>query len=79
MPPVTSIDDPLIVRIMQHMHRNVEGGQPGQHLVEAFPILRWVPSFMAKWKRDAIYWCQEDTRFFEELLSYTQRAIVSKQ
>jgi hypothetical protein len=76
MPPVTSTDDPLIARIMQHMHRTVESGQPGRHLVEIFPILKLTPSWMAKWKRDAQHWCQEDTKLFEELLSYPQKAMV---
>jgi len=62
---------------MEHMHRNVEGGTTGQNLVEIFPILEYVPSWMAKWKRDAIHYCKEDTKFFEELMATVQKSIVS--
>ncbi|KAK7443503.1 hypothetical protein VKT23_015676 [Stygiomarasmius scandens] len=74
-PPIKRSDDPLIARIMAHMHRTVEGGTTGANLVEVFPILKHVPSWMAKWKRNAVHYCQEDTKFFEELLAYVQAAI----
>ncbi|KAK7443505.1 hypothetical protein VKT23_015677 [Stygiomarasmius scandens] len=74
-PPIKRSNDPLIGRIMEHMHRNVEGGTTGQNLVEIFPILEYVPSWMAKWKRDAIHYCKEDTKFFEELMSTVQKSI----
>ncbi|THV02578.1 cytochrome P450 [Dendrothele bispora CBS 962.96] len=74
-PPIKRSDDPIINRIMEHMHRTVDGGTTGQNLVEVFPILRHVPSWMAKWKREAMHWCREDTKLFQELLDYTQKSI----
>ncbi|THV02577.1 cytochrome P450 [Dendrothele bispora CBS 962.96] len=74
-PPIKRSEDPLIARIMEHMQRNVAAGTTGANLVEVFPILKYVPSWMAKWKRDAMRYYQEDTKFFEELLSYPQKAL----
>jgi hypothetical protein len=77
LPSILSNDDPLVTRINEHMHRTVDAGQPGNYLVEVFPIMKLIPSWMAKWKRDALHWHREDTKMFEELLEPVQKAVVS--
>lgn len=77
LPSIPSNDDPLVTRINEHMHRTVDAGQPGNYLVEVFPIMKLIPSWMAKWKRDALHWHREDTKMFEELLEPVQKAVVS--
>ncbi|KAJ7843607.1 cytochrome P450 [Mycena olivaceomarginata] len=75
LPSIPSNDDPLVTRINEHMHRTVDAGQPGNYLVEVFPIMKLISSWMAKWKRDALHWHREDTKMFEELLEPVQKAV----
>ncbi|KAJ7446023.1 cytochrome P450 [Mycena galericulata] len=76
LPSIPSNDDPLVTRINEHMHRTVDAGQPGNYLVEIFPVMKLFPSWMAKWKRDALHWHAEDTKMFEELLDFVRKALA---
>ncbi|KAI0253657.1 hypothetical protein BJV78DRAFT_160037 [Lactifluus subvellereus] len=64
-PPLESENDPVVVRIRQHIERWIRKLQPGARLVEFLPWLRYVPSRFAKWKRDAQYWFIQDSLMFE--------------
>ncbi|KAH9015461.1 cytochrome P450 [Lactarius pseudohatsudake] len=68
-PPVDSAEDPVVVRIANHVERVLHEMQPGARLVEFFTWMRYIPSRFAKWKRDAEYWFVEDSLMFEGLLS----------
>ncbi|KAF9067426.1 cytochrome P450 [Rhodocollybia butyracea] len=53
-------DDPILQKLSHMAHRFATALYPGAYLVEILPILDYLPSFMAKWKRDA----QEDYKKF---------------
>ncbi|KAI0301719.1 cytochrome P450 [Multifurca ochricompacta] len=42
--------------------------EPGVRLVEYFPWLRYIPSRLAEWKRNAQYWYKHDSLRFEGLV-----------
>ncbi|KAF5346111.1 hypothetical protein D9758_009957 [Tetrapyrgos nigripes] len=63
LPPVKSLSDPFVSKNREFARRLSEAFYPGAHLVELFPILDYLPAWLAKWKRDAIM----DFRFFSAL------------
>lgn len=66
--PIQSKDDPIIKRINDLMHRLVRAALPGAYLVEIFPSMRYLPTWMAKWKADGLKWHEQDTLMFEGLM-----------
>ena len=44
LPPVESLDDPVVVDIEKHVERAFQEIQPGKRLVESFPWMRYIPS-----------------------------------
>ncbi|KAH9168011.1 cytochrome P450 [Lactarius sanguifluus] len=67
-PPIESEDDPCIVEIENHLDRFLLEIQPGMRLVEYFPWLKYVPNWLAKWKRDAQNWFVQDSLMFQRFL-----------
>ncbi|KAK7676144.1 hypothetical protein QCA50_020895 [Cerrena zonata] len=64
LPSIESEDDPLVSYIDDFMHRLERAARPGEFLVEIFPILNYLPPFLAKWKRDGQACHEEDTDNF---------------
>ncbi|KAH9053931.1 cytochrome P450 [Lactarius vividus] len=69
LPPAQSERDPLLLGITDRIRDISHTLEPGAHLVEFFPWLRYVPSMFAKWKREAQLWFVETTSLFERLVS----------
>ncbi|KAH9165024.1 cytochrome P450 [Lactarius sanguifluus] len=69
LPPAQSESDPLLVGITDRIRHISHTLEPGAHLVEFFPWLRYAPSMFAKWKREAQLWFVETTSLFERLVS----------
>lgn len=40
---------------------------PGAFLVDFFPIMKYLPSWIARWKREGLAWYEEQSRVFEGL------------
>ncbi|KAI0087383.1 cytochrome P450 [Irpex rosettiformis] len=38
---------------------------PGAYLVDTLPIMKYIPASIARWKREGLKWCDEQTRLFE--------------
>jgi hypothetical protein len=55
----------------------LKASEPGAHLVEFFPWLEYIPSFLAKWKRDARERFQRYTNLYGELFRDVEKRIVS--
>ncbi|KAF7333345.1 Cytochrome P450 [Mycena venus] len=53
-PAVLSEEDPKITRINDFVERIVRAAYPGAYLVEYFTWMRYLPTWSAKWKRDAL-------------------------
>lgn len=69
LPPAQSESDPFLLAITDRIRHISHTLEPGAHLVEFFPWLRYVPSMFARWKREAQRWFIESTSLFERLVN----------
>ncbi|KAI0060310.1 cytochrome P450 [Artomyces pyxidatus] len=67
LPTIRSLDDVNLKNIDCHIERLANSATPGAHLVELLPWMKHVPSWMAKWKREAEFWYRSDSHLFENL------------
>jgi len=77
LPSSESKDEILVAQFDEFSHRIVKSALPGAHLVELFPVLNIFPSWIAKWKRDALAWHTQTTRKLEKLLGDVRQRMVS--
>ena len=77
MPPVESKDDPLVEEINNVSYRLASSAIPGAYLVETFPFMKYLPSWMAKWKREGIEWHLKASVMFEGLIEGVRETILS--
>ncbi|KAF7374028.1 hypothetical protein MSAN_00283400 [Mycena sanguinolenta] len=68
-PPLISEKDPRIIRVNDFMERLGRAGYPGAYLVEYFTWMRYLPSWMAKWKRDVLEQSKIDDAMFRGLFN----------
>ncbi|KAI9511326.1 cytochrome P450 [Russula earlei] len=67
-PSLTSEQDHVVLAITGFADRVTRAAYPGAYLVEFFPWMRYIPSSMAKWKRDAEECFKDGSAMFEGLL-----------
>ncbi|KAI0700086.1 cytochrome P450 [Cytidiella melzeri] len=63
--PTFGSEGPIIQRLHSHTARIASAVVPGAFLVDLIPIMKYIPTWMAKWKRDGLAWHQEETEMFE--------------
>ena len=73
-----SQDDALVARINDLMHRIVHAALPGAYLVEIFPAMKHLPTWMAKWKREGLEWYAKDTAMFEGFMDTVRNQVVGE-
>lgn len=66
----------IVQRIYNLAHRMAYAGIPGNFLVEIFPIMLYLPDWMAKWKREGRAWFKKDTDMFIELMNGAKDEMV---
>lgn len=66
---VNTGDEPYVRRIIAVVHNLERVASPGAYLVDAFPILLNLPSFLAPFKRDARRLHDEEAELFRSLLA----------
>ncbi|KAJ7139436.1 cytochrome P450 [Mycena epipterygia] len=66
-PRIGSSSLPIIHRIHAHTAHIAGAVVPGAFLVEVFPWMKRLPTWMAKWKRDGLKWHEQETDMFESL------------
>ena len=76
-PQVESKDDPLVTRINDLMHRLVRAALPGAHLVEIFPVMKRLPTWMAPWKKWGLEWYKKDSEMFQGFYDGVAKTLVS--
>lgn len=74
--PIKSNDDPLVVRINDLAHRLVRASLPGAFLVDIFPAMLHLPTWLAKWKREGLEWYRKDTEMFVDFYRDTKKRLV---
>ncbi len=75
--PMMSNDDPIVHKINDCMHRITGAAVPGAYLVDTFPILKNLPDWAAKWKKEAKNWFRKDSDMFVEWLDRVRVDMVS--
>ncbi|KAJ6500677.1 cytochrome P450 [Mycena sanguinolenta] len=68
-PGLDPTHDPLVTRINDLAQRLVRATLPGAFLVDIFPVMKRLPLWMAKWKREGLEWHRKDTILFEGMLN----------
>ena len=56
--------------------RILSAAVPGAFLVDFFPIMKYIPSWMARWKREGLAWHEEQSNVFEDLYSNSAAKFV---
>ncbi|KAF7986079.1 hypothetical protein HWV62_41481 [Athelia sp. TMB] len=75
-PSITTEENPSITRINQFVHRLTRAALPGAHFVEFFTWMRYLPEWMAGWKRSAMDSYRRDNGFFVELFEDVKKRIA---
>ncbi|KAJ6526403.1 cytochrome P450 [Mycena capillaripes] len=75
-PSLLSEEDPKIMRINDFADRLVSAAYPGAYLVEYFTWMRYLPSWMAKWKRDVLEQYKIDDAMFRELFNVVSNRVA---
>jgi hypothetical protein len=76
-PALLSEEDPNITRINDFADRLVNAAYPGAYLVEYFTWMKYLPSWMAKWKRDVLEQYSIDDAMFRGLFNEVSNRVVS--
>ena len=53
LPTIPSIDHPILKDVNEFLDLLVKYANPGNYLVEFFTWMKYIPSILAKWKREA--------------------------
>jgi len=75
-PAIESKDDPLVSRINDFMHRLTQAGLPGAYLVDIFPLMKHLPTWMAPWKKWGLEWYTKDTEMFQGFYDGVAKTLV---
>jgi len=46
-------------------------------MVDLFPVMNYLPAWMAKWKRDALEWHERESKMFEGFYTDVNKKMVS--
>jgi len=77
-PTITSEQDRTVKDISNCIERLTRAAYPGAHLVQFFPWMRYIPSSLAKWKRDAEDSYKGDSAMFEGFFRMAETNIAKR-
>lgn len=66
--PVYTGEEPYVKRILRVVHTVERVASPGAYLVDTFPALMWLPSWLAPFKREGKCLHEEEITLFRDLL-----------
>jgi len=75
-PSITSTDDPALAKVNGFVDKGNQYLVPGKYLVEFFTWMKYLPSWMAKWKRDAEKGYQDNCDMFLGMFRDVEERIV---
>jgi len=75
--PRLAKDDVLVAKIHAQISRLANSVLPGAYLVEIFPIMKRLPNWLAKWKREGEEWHRKDTEMFEGFMNGVSEKIIA--
>jgi len=59
------------------MHRAMKAALPGAYLVEIFPVMKHLPTWVAPWKKWGLEWHKKDTEMFQGFYDGVAKTLVS--
>ena len=77
LPTVSSADDSTVTTINKFVEQMVDYANPGNYLVEFFPWMLYIPSSLAKWKREAKERFRYYSEFFLKMFCDVENRIAS--
>ncbi|KIJ43424.1 hypothetical protein M422DRAFT_253303 [Sphaerobolus stellatus SS14] len=75
LPPLTDSLDPVILKVNRVTERILTAAGPGEFLVEYLTWIKYLPSWICKWKRDAEAAFISTTALFEDLYSNVKKRV----
>ncbi|TCD61907.1 hypothetical protein EIP91_007721 [Steccherinum ochraceum] len=78
-PPIQSYNDKVVTGIMNFIHRLEEAARPGAYMVELFPIMNYLPPWLASWKRFGNSCHEHDSEMFLKLFDDARHRSESGQ
>ncbi|KAF5343053.1 hypothetical protein D9758_011137 [Tetrapyrgos nigripes] len=75
--PLATKEDPTVAKINALMHRVVQAALPGRFLVEIIPWMRYLPDWMASWKRKGKESFVEDSKMFKGFLQSVKNEVAT--
>ena len=76
LPTVSSPDDPIVIKVNKFLDKLLHYTIPGNYLVEFFTWMKYIPSSIAKWKKEAEEGYEEYSEMFMGLFCDVEDRIV---
>jgi hypothetical protein len=76
-PVLKNFDDPAVAPLEGFLDPLSRAAYPGAYFVEFFTWMRYLPSWMAKWKRDAVAGHEKHSATFLQLYDVVCQRVVS--
>ena len=76
LPPILSTNDPTVAKINTFTQLIADYATTSNHLVEFFTWMKYVPSSISKWKREAEDGYKEYSEMFEKMFHDVENRIV---
>ena len=74
-PPI-KLSDPIVVKVENYVERMLKAALPGNYMVDFFPAMMYIPTWLAKWKREGYAWFKRDTDMFLGLVDEVKQGLV---
>ncbi|KAF5370351.1 hypothetical protein D9758_006937 [Tetrapyrgos nigripes] len=78
-PPLRSLDEPSVHVMDDFLHKLNRAAQPGAHIVEAIPVLEYIPTFLSSWKKNAKRDFQKFSSMFLKDYSTVKERLIDEQ
>ncbi|KAF5356604.1 hypothetical protein D9758_008287 [Tetrapyrgos nigripes] len=78
-PPLRSLDEPSVHIMDDFIHKLNRAAQPGSHIVEAIPVLDYIPTFLSSWKKNAKRDFQKFSSMFLKEYTTVKERLVGEQ
>jgi len=76
LPTISSAHEPTVTNIHKFTEVFIDYATPGRYFVELFPWMKYIPSSVAKWKREAEEGYKYYSKLFEDMFREVEHRIV---
>ena len=75
--PIMTEETPIVKHVHAHVAHVASTVVPGASFVDYIPAMKYLPTWMAKWKRDGLEWHKKETEMFERYNAEVAEKMVS--